>query len=170
MSPAKPTSHPQSPHQHPGQGQQMTLSPRPANATSKSTSSQGPPTYPQQSTLQQLEQLVMPGVTTSATDYPPYRSAQQQWQPRGPHNGNMGAMSDPYQSSVSNDEQQTQSSLSPQQQPGQPPPSNQSSSSQNQKSPGIDVKQHPDMGSSGSTNGNMGFNAGQQGPGSHPGK
>ncbi|XP_031342134.1 chromodomain-helicase-DNA-binding protein 7 isoform X2 [Photinus pyralis] len=70
MSPAKPNVSP-----HP-QMQQTTLSPRPPTSlTPKSTTASPAPmsTYSQQSTLQALEQMVMPSVSTNNTEYPTYQ-------------------------------------------------------------------------------------------------
>jgi chromodomain-helicase-DNA-binding protein 7 len=91
----KPTTH--SPHPH---SAQSNMSPRPATAlTPKAVTTPSPSPYAQQSTLQQLEQMVMPTVNTnSSTDYPTYRSGNNiqantspHWQaaPRPSHNGGM---------------------------------------------------------------------------------
>lgn len=91
MSPAKPTT--LSPHPH---SQQTTLSPRPATALTPKANTAPSGSYPQQSTLQQLEQMVMPPVSGPASEYPSYRGGPQStpphWPPARPVNGGMGLM------------------------------------------------------------------------------
>lgn len=63
MSPAKPPN--MSPHPH----MQNTLSPRPPQ-TNKTSSPVPTSTFPQQTTLQALEQMVLPGSVNSGNEYP----------------------------------------------------------------------------------------------------
>ncbi|XP_057666138.1 chromodomain-helicase-DNA-binding protein 7 isoform X2 [Diorhabda carinulata] len=72
MSPAKPNMSP-----HPTPMQQTTLSPRPAANIAPKVSAPSPapiPAYSQQSTLQALEQMVMPPSSTNSSEYPTYQS------------------------------------------------------------------------------------------------
>lgn len=64
MSPAKPPN--MSPHPH----MQSTLSPRPSNSTNKTSSPVPTSNYSQQSTLQALEQMVLPSATSANNEYP----------------------------------------------------------------------------------------------------
>lgn len=70
MSPAKPNASP-----HP-QMQQTTLSPRPASSLTPKSTTASPvsmPPYSQQSTLQALEQMVMPPTSTNNSEYSSYQ-------------------------------------------------------------------------------------------------
>ncbi|XP_025832998.1 chromodomain-helicase-DNA-binding protein 7 isoform X3 [Agrilus planipennis] len=82
MSPAKPNLSP-----HP-QMQQQTLSPRPPATITPISTTASPtpmPPYSQQSTLQALELMVMPNVSSNSTEYPPYQSRSSIGLPSGSH-------------------------------------------------------------------------------------
>lgn len=83
MSPAKPNVSP-----HP-QMQQTNLSPRPATSLTPKSTTASPvpmPTYSQQSTLQALEQMVMPPSSSNNTEYPTYQSRNTLGPPQTPQN------------------------------------------------------------------------------------
>uniref|UniRef100_A0A6P7GKH5 Chromodomain-helicase-DNA-binding protein 6 isoform X2 n=1 Tax=Diabrotica virgifera virgifera TaxID=50390 RepID=A0A6P7GKH5_DIAVI len=91
MSPAKPNMSP-----HPPPMQQNTLSPRPTVSIAPKVSAPSPAplsTYSQQSTLQALEQMVMPPSSTNSSEYPSYQSRSSLGPPPGPQNPLSPAMS-----------------------------------------------------------------------------